>query len=83
MAYNEQALKYLQEAGAGQLSEESLAWRKDVIYHGSENWFYACTDGGYMSPHDIYDEAEANAINAAFNLIEGFFSDYSRFREVW
>lgn len=78
MAFNEQALKFVQESDSGYVSEDSRAWADEAIYHGSQDWFYACANG-YMSPHDIYDKPEADAIEAAFTLIEGFFADYGRF----
>lgn len=80
MAFNEQALKYIREAEAGQISEESEKWNEDNIYHGSEDLYYACTDGVTADPSDIYDELEAKAVRAALEIVEGFISDYYRFR---
>ena len=60
--YNDNAAKFLAELKAGQLSPESKAWQDDQIYQGSEDWWYALSGGGYLSPFDIYTKEEAEKI---------------------
>jgi len=79
--YNESAAKFLAELKAGQLSPESKAWRDDQIYQGSEDWWYALSGSGYLSPFDIYTKEEADKINEAVDIIESFFGDYSQFSQ--
>lgn len=79
MSYNEKAQRYLDELKSGQLSEESKDWQENDLYQGTEDWWYALADGGYLSPRDIYTEEEAQKIDAAVALIEEFFSDYGQF----
>lgn len=78
---NEQANKYLEELEEGTISPESMEWYNKNIYQGTESLYYALTEGGYLSPNDIYSKDGANKVKEALEIVLEFLDDYSLFIE--